>query len=80
MSGPSTRSHHSSVRGLETTLAELTELLKANKTVVMITGAGLSAASGECGTSPRYCCCMPAVLFAQNHGEEIDIICMYIKS
>lgn len=46
MSGPGTRSHRSSVRKLEPTLAELSDLLKANKSVVMITGAGLSAASG----------------------------------
>lgn len=46
MSGVSTRSHRSSVRGVETTLAELSDLLKANKSIVMITGAGLSAASG----------------------------------
>lgn len=47
MSGVSTRSHRSSVRGVEATLAELSDLLKANKSIVMITGAGLSAASGE---------------------------------
>lgn len=47
MSGPSTRSHRSSVRGVETTLAELSDLLRANKSVVIITGAGLSAASGK---------------------------------
>jgi len=47
MSGVSTRSHRSSVRGAEATLAELSDLLKANKSIVMITGAGLSAASGE---------------------------------
>lgn len=46
MSGPSTRSHRSSVRGTETTLTELSGLLKANKSVVIITGAGLSVASG----------------------------------
>ena len=47
MSGPSTRSHRSSVRGTETTLTEVSALLKANKSVVMITGAELSAASGK---------------------------------
>lgn len=46
MSGPTTRSHRSSVSSAETTLDEVSELLKANKSVVMITGAGLSAASG----------------------------------
>lgn len=46
MSGPSTRSHRSSVRGVEATLTELSDLLKANKSVLMVTGAGLSAASG----------------------------------
>lgn len=47
MSGVSTRSHRSSVRGVEATLSELSDLLKANKSIVMITGAGLSAASGK---------------------------------
>ena len=46
MSGPSTRSHRSSIRGIESTLIELSDLLKANKSVVVITGAGLSVASG----------------------------------
>lgn len=50
MSGPSTRSHRSSVRAIATTLGELSDLLKANKSVVLIAGAGLSAASGKsCG-------------------------------
>lgn len=37
---------------METTLAELSNLLKANKSVVFITGAGLSAASGELCRAP----------------------------
>lgn len=47
MSGPSTRSHRSSVCEMDTTLAELSQMVKAGKSVVLITGAGLSAASGE---------------------------------
>lgn len=47
MSGPSTRSHRSSVRGVEATLAELSDLLKANKSILIISGAGLSVASGK---------------------------------
>lgn len=54
MSGVSTRSHRSSVRGVETTLTELSDLLKANKSIVMITGAGLSAASGGLDFRIRY--------------------------
>ncbi|CAM9792588.1 unnamed protein product, partial [Sphacelaria rigidula] len=46
MSGPSTRSHRSSVCEMDTTLAELSQMVKAGKSVVLITGAGLSAASG----------------------------------
>lgn len=47
MSGPSTRSHRSSVCEMDLTLAELSQMVKAGKSVVLITGAGLSAASGE---------------------------------
>ncbi|CAM9943591.1 unnamed protein product, partial [Discosporangium mesarthrocarpum] len=47
MSGANTRSHKSSVQnGPDATLDEISALLKARKSVVMITGAGLSAASG----------------------------------